>query len=118
MWFSQAKLNSISVCLFRATLVAYSGSQARSQIGAVAAWLCHSQHGIQGIQHGFVNCWAMARTPFFFFFFGLYTPVAHESSQARGQIEAAADGLHHSHSNMGSELRFQPTPRLMETLDP
>ena len=31
-----------SFCLFRATLTAYGGSQARSQIGAVVASLCHS----------------------------------------------------------------------------
>ena len=35
---------------------------------------------------------------YFFFFFGLFTaaPVAHGSSQARGQIRATAAGLHHS----------------------
>ena len=32
------------------------------------------------------------------------TPVAYGSSQARGPTGAAAAGLHHSHSNMGSEL--------------
>ena len=31
------------ICLFRATLEAYGGSQARSPVGAVAAGLCHSQ---------------------------------------------------------------------------
>ena len=35
---------------------------------------------------------------FFFFFFGLFrvAPMAYRGSQARGQIEAAAAGLHHS----------------------
>ena len=42
---------------------------------------------------------------FFFFFFLPFraTPVAYESSQAKGQIEATAAGLYHSHSNTGSE---------------
>ena len=33
-------------------------------------------------------------------------PVVYGSSQARGQITAAAVGLHHSHSNARSELRL------------
>ena len=47
-------------------------------------------------------------TTFFgvFFFFCLFraAPAAHGGSQARGLIGAIAVGLHHSHSNMGSEL--------------
>ena len=48
-------------------------------------------------------------------FFGLFraTSAAHGISQARSQIGAIAAGLHHSHSNMGSEPGLQPTPRLM-----
>ena len=38
-----------------------------------------------------------------FFFFFKATPAAYASPQAGGQIGAAAAGLHHSHSNMGSE---------------
>ena len=33
-------------------------------------------------------------------------PTAYGGSQARGQIRAAAAGLHHSHSNSGSELHL------------
>ena len=33
-------------------------------------------------------------------------PAAYGSSQARGGIRAAAAGLHHSHSNTGSEPRL------------
>ena len=33
-------------------------------------------------------------------------PLAYGGSQARGQVGAAAAGLHHSHSNAGSELRL------------
>ena len=53
-----------------------------------------------------------------FFFFFRATPVAYGSSQARGQIVAAAAGLHFSHRNMGSEPHLQPTPLLMAVLDP
>ena len=58
-------------------------------------------------------------------FFGLFVSLlflwaasaAHGGSQARGQIGAVAAGLHHSHSNTGSEARLQPTPQLMATSD-
>ena len=43
---------------------------------------------------------------YFFFPFLLLlfvaSPAAYGGSQARGQIRAAANGLHHSHSNTGS----------------
>ena len=41
----------------------------------------------------------------FFCLFGLFraAPMAYGGSQAKGQIGAAAAGLHHSHSNAGSE---------------
>ena len=46
------------------------------------------------------------------------TPVAYGGSQSRGSIRTAAAGLHHSHSNMGSELRLRPTSQLMAMPDP
>ena len=48
---------------------------------------------------------------FFFFFFPFFraTPTAYGSSQARGQLGATAAGLHHSHSNTGSELHLRLT---------
>ena len=57
-------------------------------------------------------------TVFFFFFFFRATPTAYEVSQARGQIGAAAAGLHHSHNNAGSEPHLLTTPQLIATLDP
>ena len=45
-------------------------------------------------------------------------PTAYGGSQARGLIGAAAAGLHHSHSNVGSELRLRPTPQPTATPDP
>ena len=45
-------------------------------------------------------------------------PAAYGGSQARDQIGAIPDGLHHNHSNTRSELRLQPTPHLMAMLDP
>ena len=46
------------------------------------------------------------------------TSTAYGSSQARGQIIAAAVGLHHSNRNGGSEPCLRPTPQLMAMLDP
>ena len=47
---------------------------------------------------------------FFFFFPSLGPHLQHMgSSQARGQIEAIAAGLHHSHSKAASEPCLQPT---------
>ena len=45
-------------------------------------------------------------------------PMAYGGSQARGLIGAVATGVHQGHSNMGSEPRLQPTPKLMATPDP
>ena len=44
--------------------------------------------------------------------------MAYGGSQAKGKIRAVAAGLCHSHSNAGQEPHLQPTPQLMETLDP
>ena len=56
----------------------------------------------------------------FFFFFCLFmaAPMVHRGSQPRGPIGAAAAGLCHSHSNMGSEQCLRPTPQLTAMLDP
>ena len=56
----------------------------------------------------------------FIFFFLLFraAPVAYGSSQARDQIETAAAGQYHRHSNATSEPCLQPTPQLMATPDP
>ena len=42
----------------------------------------------------------------YYIFFCLFraVPMAYGGSQVRGQIRAVAAGLHHSHSNTGSEL--------------
>jgi len=45
------------------------------------------------------------------------SPKAYGGSYARGQIRSVDAGLHHSHSNTGSEPYLQPTPQLMATLD-
>ena len=45
-------------------------------------------------------------------------PAAYGGSQARGRIRAVAADLSHSHSNIGSEPRLQPTPQLMAMPDP
>ena len=70
----------------------------------VLGFIC-TQHYVQGF--------------YFFFVFAISwaVPSAYGGSQARGLIGAVAAGLHHSHSNLGSELRLRPTPQLMATLD-
>ena len=52
------------------------------------------------------------------FFFLRATPAAYGGSQARGRTGATAAGLHHSHSNAGSEPHLQPIPQLTATTDP
>ena len=56
----------------------------------------------------------------FLFFFLIFraAPAVHGSSQARGQIRAAATGLYHSHSNAAPKPHVQPMQQLMVTLDP
>ena len=51
-------------------------------------------------------------------FFFRDTLSAYGGSQARDQIRAIAAGLHHSHSNVGSEPCLRPAPQLMATPDP
>ena len=60
---------------------------------------------------------------FFLFIFCLFAiswaaQAAYGGSQARGRMGAVATGLHQSHSNVGSELRLQPTPQLTATPNP
>ena len=55
---------------------------------------------------------------FCLFAFSRAVPAAYGGSQARGLIRAADASLHHSHSNVGSELRLRPTPQLTATPDP
>ena len=52
------------------------------------------------------------------FFLFIAAPEAYGSSGARGQTEATAAGLRHSHSNVGSEPCLQPTPELTAMPDP
>ena len=56
--------------------------------------------------------WIYFLLSFLFFFLFMDTPAAYGSSQAKGQIGAAAAGLRHSHSHTGSEPRLRPTPQL------
>ena len=60
------------------------------------------------------------RKHFFFFlsFFGGSAPAAYGGSQARGQMEAVAANLHHSHRKARCGLCLQPTPQITATLDP
>ena len=53
-----------------------------------------------------------------FFLFFRAALVAYGGSQDWGPIGATTAGLHHSHTNMGSELNLQPTPQPTATRDP
>ena len=55
-------------------------------------------------------CASLSELLFFFFSFCLFR--AYGSSQARGPIGAVASCLYHSHSNVGSKPRLQPTLQL------
>ena len=55
---------------------------------------------------------------FFSFSCSLGPNLQHMKFPGWGPIGAVAAGLHHSHSNVGSELRLRPTPQLTATLDP
>ena len=70
-----------------------------------ASWYCRDP---------MVSQWELPRSEAFFFFFLLFRVkfVTYGGSQARGQIEATAAGLHYSHSNTKSEPHLQPTPQL------
>ena len=84
-------------------------------------WPVQNSGHICGLQYlNFENAFYFLFLFFLFCFFegGGSIPPAHGSSQARGQIRPTAAGLHHSHSNKGSEPRMQPIPQLMATLDP
>ena len=56
--------------------------------------------------------------PFYFIYFFRATSEVYGSSQARGQIGAAAASSRHSHSNIRSESHLQPTPQLVAMPDP
>ena len=62
--------------------------------------------------------------PIFYFiylficFLALHLRAGYGGSQARGLIGVTAAGLHHSHSNAGSELRLPPIPQLTAKPDP
>ena len=57
-------------------------------------------------------------TFFFSFFLFRAASVAYGASGASDQIRAAAAGLCHSHSKLGSELHLRPIPQRTATPDP
>ena len=67
---------------------------------------------------GWIEAWVfiILRSPIFLP--ARAAPAAYGSSQARGLLGAVAAGLHHSHSNRGSEPCLRPTPQLRAMLDP
>ena len=74
-------------------------------------------------QHQILNLLCHRRTPVFLKyallkFFLRAVPTAYGSSWARGWIRATAAGLHHSHSNTGSEPHLWPISHLKAMPDP
>ena len=72
-----------------------------------------------------MSCDAGQQLPFcvkvgmdFFFVFLRAIPVAYGNSQARGPMGAIAAGLHHSHSNVGSQPCLWPFPHLTAMPNP
>ena len=63
-----------------------------------------------------INIWTLIHFIFIYFYFFLLmvTPATYGSSQARGQIRAAAAGLNYGHSNAVSKPHLQPTTQLAE----
>ena len=59
----------------------------------------------------------LSHTFFFLFFLEPQPRYMEVPSQARDWIGAADASLHHSHSNMGSELHLRPTPWLTAMAD-
>ena len=55
---------------------------------------------------------------FLFLFFWFLVLHLWHMEVLRGQIRATATGLHHSHSNLGSEPSLQPAPQLTAMPDP
>ena len=115
--------------LYRATPVAYGGSQARGHIGAAAAslhpssWQCRILNPLSEARDGtwipmdasqIHFCRATSGTPLFCFL----GPYPYGSFQAWGQIRAAALSLYHDHSNVRSELCLRPISQLTATPDP
>ena len=70
--------------------------------------------------HFFMPFFSVCFFIFLFFGGGLWraAAMAYGGSQARGLIGAIAAGLHHSHSNAGSQPPLRPTPQLMAIANP
>ena len=101
-----------------------SGTPARGHRGqvsplcALGALACHIRQTLRH-QNCFSGDTTISLLSCFFFIFCLFraTPAAYGSFQAKGLIGAVAAGVHHSHSNVGSELHLRPTPQLTATPD-
>ena len=103
-----------SFCLFSAAPMGYGQSQARDGIGAgdgnaPFAFFTPTVECKNGVLQFLHLPTHTSSLPFYFlisFLLFKASPGAYGSSQARGPIRAAAAGLHHSHSDMGSQLRL------------
>ena len=77
----------------------------------------HTDNWWSWVVGGYTNDYLYLLIFIHFFFPFRATPVAYGSSQARGRIRRAPAGLHHSHSNTGSELHLWSMLQPAATLD-
>ena len=87
----------------------FSGIEQKVAWSGAPVWACGKKEVLGLSQHSLC---------LFFFWLFRASPEAYGDSQARGRRGAVAAGLHHSHSNAGSELHLRPTPQLMAMPDP
>ena len=78
-----------------------------NQMSVGGKWSCL---GNRTFQSNYSQCGFPFLSSSFFFFFLHFraAPAAYGGSKARGGSRATAAGLHHSHSNLGSEPCLQP----------
>ena len=80
---------------------------------------CHTAPRGLFLEHIFVHVTPLPPSlpSFSFSFLFRATPTAYRSSQARGQIRAAAAGLHHSPSKARAKQHLKPIPQLLHHND-
>ena len=123
---SSTSLFILTICnsLYLLTLVSHSfPSPWQTQVHSSCQWVCFRFIDrficvIFQIPHVSDIIWYLSFSFFLSFFFSRAKPTAYRSSRARDWVRATAAGLHHTHSNVGSESCLQPTPLLTAMLDP
>ena len=115
-------LTEENMCLFRPAKNRASSSAVWALLLATRTWklrVSRNWQELQDFKQPFLPTQdKFLHRNFFLNFFWGGAPTACGSSQARGQIVAAAAGLHHSHGNVDFKLHLWPTLQLAATPDP